>query len=318
MVPIREDGGYASLFDEYQQAFESLVEEGSRRKAPSLQEVTSGNYGDDHLLLKVIDRHTKYSKHNPIQYLALACTKLYKSWNKQQVAPSVEPLLMTMNVRSGDTYRSVWDANDLDELVGDRVTHISPMCQGLNSYQNYVAAAFLASLKLTPQQTAAYDEIIPTYNSDVDRTVNQCIQFLLRCNARDANSDRPCLFLVTDKEIALEVQAQLEDTIELVSPEELDETFRPRQLIEFRQKETEEQRKKRVAAYNNSGKGKARVAQFAAKLGDRKAEYDRIGSAIYRRRTILKADPGNDRVKQEVAELEQRRAALKRERDSCT
>ncbi len=197
-----------------------------------------------------------------------------------------------MNVRLVDVYRSVWDANDLDELIGDRVTHISPMCQGLNSYQNYVAAAFLASLKLIPQQSAAYDEIIPAYNLDVDRTVDQCIQFLLRCNARDANSDRPCLFLVTGKEIALELQMQLEDTVSLVSPEELDKTFRPRHLIEFRQKGTEEQRKQRVAAYNNSSKGKACVAQFAAKLGDRKAKYGRIGSAIYRRRTILKADPG--------------------------
>lgn len=318
VVPIREKGGYDSLFNAYQQAFEDAAEEGSRRKAPSFQAMTSGNFGEDHPLLKIIEHHTKYSKHNPIQYLALACVKLYKSWNKHQVNPSIEPLLMTMNVRSGDTYRSVWDANDLDELVGDRVTHISPMCQGLNSYQNYVAAAFLASLKLTPQQTAAYNEIIPTYDSDVDRTVDQCIQFLLRCNARDANSDRPCLFLVTDKEIALEVQMQLEDTVSLVSPEELDKTFRPCQLIEFRQKETEEQRKQRVAAYNNSSKGKKRVAQFAAKLGERKAEYDRINSAIYRKRRMLKADPGNDRVKQEVAELEQRRAALKRERDSCT
>jgi hypothetical protein len=96
----------------------------------------------------------------------------------------------------------LWEKENLDKLLGDSVIRVPVVSQGLNEWRRYHTAAFLATLKLTPDQINFFKTIIPDYNPDLDRTVDQCIQFLFRSGARVAKSDKPLFFVVSDQRLA--------------------------------------------------------------------------------------------------------------------
>ncbi|WP_289853195.1 hypothetical protein, partial [Enterococcus faecalis] len=89
-----------------------------------------------------------------------------------------EPLLLCINSKdSSDSHSGLWEKENLDKLLGDSVIRVPVVSQGLNEWRRYHTAAFLATLKLTPDQINFFKAIIPDYNPDLDRTVDQCIQF---------------------------------------------------------------------------------------------------------------------------------------------
>ncbi|MDN3079897.1 hypothetical protein, partial [Enterococcus faecium] len=152
----------------------------------------------------------KPSKYSVIRYMSKAATALQSKWLETQ-AMEAEPLLLCINSKdSSDSHSGLWEKENLDKLLGDSVIRVPVVSQGLNEWRRYHTAAFLATLKLTPDQINFFKAIIPDYNPDLDRTVDQCIQFLFRSGARVAKSDKPLFFVVSDQRLAEQVASVLD------------------------------------------------------------------------------------------------------------
>lgn len=83
------------------------------------------------------------------------------------------------------------------EAVGGH--YIKPMAEGLNTYQNIDAAAWLCSIRYSPEVKAEYDDAEEAEESEEWSTLNGCYQFLARTAIRshDLVAD-PITFLVLD------------------------------------------------------------------------------------------------------------------------
>lgn len=302
VVPM---GKYDRFLGEYSEATAGAA-------APSLRaSMASGNE-----LASMIRKKIKgVSELSPVQYMATKSCELYEKWNQSRRCK--HPLLITLNssLTLGDRVSGTFRKEDLDVMLGSRVTHITPMSQGLNVYKEYRGAAFLAAMKLTPQQAALFDEIIPEYDSSLDRTLDLCIQFLMRSNVRDSGSDKSCLFIVSDRTLAVRAIRCLDSKVKLVPPEKILPDLKPHTILKFHEKEDAEVRRQKNKAYHSSERGKRAAARAKAKHAKNNPRYYALTTQISRTRKKMECASKGEvtQLEKKLAQLMAERASLKKE-----
>lgn len=287
----------------------------------------------------IIKRHTKHSKTRPILYAAAKACQIYEAWNASlpKKWKCKKPLLLTTNVtydkRTGRTFD---DEFKITRTLGERITYMPPMQQGINGFMEYQAAAFLATLKLTPAQAALMNYIAPTYDPTLDRTVDVCIQFLLRVNIRQAFDDagnpqaRPCLFIVTDRTLAEGVAKQLGAQsdeqepvrIPIVDPADIVDSWKPATILTFvpdseiSERDEERLKVESTRRQNSSSTKKASKTRYDNSFGERKAEYEKLKKQRTRLLSELKVDPQNTNLKKQIIDRERMIAKIQMWRKS--
>lgn len=258
-----------------------------------------------------------------VQYMSLAAIKLQRAWLSQQRIKR-EPLLMCINTTdygSADndsrTRAELWDQENLDDLLNgkaSRAIRVPVRCQGLNAWKHLRTAAFLATLKMTREQVAFFGALMPDYNADLDRTVEQCIQFVFRSNVRDANSKERCLFIVSDKKLADQVNSVLGSHIKIVKPRTLVPNWEYKTVAMYRRQENPDVIKSRAYEYHQTTEYKSKQRAFDASYNktEYRKEYKRLSRLIDTRRTKLRADPKNDALAAEYQQLLHERDKLRK------
>ncbi|MFL9867122.1 hypothetical protein PQR67_23355 [Paraburkholderia fungorum] len=257
----------------------------------------------------IIRKHAKPSKYRPLVFAAMRAYKVYEAWNASLPIEHrcKTPLLLATNVMyDAKTKRTYDEEFGITRTLGKLITYVPPMQQGINGFMEYQAVAFLATLKLTPSQAALMKHIAPMYDPALDRTIDACIQFLLRVNIRQAFDDegkpqaRPCLFIVTDWTLAEGVARQLGSAregqkaikIRIADPAEIVNGWKPATVLRFvpdaklSKRDTERLEKERATRDNASPATKAAKARYAHSFGDLKSEYERLK----KRRTRLNGE----------------------------
>ncbi|MGF6238277.1 hypothetical protein P3T42_000002 [Paraburkholderia sp. GAS38] len=275
----------------------------------------------------IIRKHAKPLKYRPLLFAAMRACKVYDAWNAS--LPAVhrckKPLLLTTNVMYDAKSKRTYDEEfGITRTLGKLITYVPPMQQGINGFMEYQAAAFLATLKLTPSQAALMKHIAPMYDSGLDRTIDACIQFLLRVNVRQAFDDdgkpqtRPCLFIVTDRELAEGVARQLGSArdgqkaikITIADPAEIVEGWKPATVLTFvpdaklSKRDTERLEKERARRDSASPATKAAKARYAHSFGNLTSEYERLKKRRTRLNSeFLKEPETKSHLKEEISYL---------------
>lgn len=247
-----------------------------------------------------------------VQYLVAASSKIQRAWLADN-GMKKEPMLVCINAREHvSSHQSLYAQERIDELLNKKepkVVRVPVMSQGLNDWASHHTAAFLATVKLSSQQIKFLQQIIPGYDPDLDRTVDQCIQFIFRSSIRKAESASRCLLIVSDRKLAESVNKTLGSPLEILAPSELVDDWRPYGIAVYAGVEEAESKSARNRAYRTSEGGREVYREHDRKRsGDeyRKA-YVRISVAISRMRTKAAADSS---LKPKLDALIAERAAL--------
>ncbi|MFK4442908.1 hypothetical protein ABH944_003017 [Caballeronia udeis] len=206
-------------------------------------------------------------------HMAVQALRLSEEWYRRGGAEP-KPLLYAFNASDlVQRKRSVVEAYNIKNIINRGRNHprgIFPpklTLNGINRYSRLRSAAFLASLALTPTETALFEVIYPDYNCEIDRTVDNCIQFLWRINVRDASSSAPCLFIVSDRKVAEAVNEQLGGILKIVPPQSIVADWKPCKIEIFDAPITQERQRMKDRRYydKNREMHKAKVSLNRAK-----------------------------------------------------
>lgn len=258
----------------------------------------------------------KPSKLSVVQHLALQSSKLQRAWLARMNRPK-EPLLLCVNSKAnhGD-HSSVWLSEQLDKLnVGEeRVQEVPVVNQGLNKWMASNTAAFMATVKMPPDQIRFLKTLLPDYNPDLDRTVDQCIQFIFRSSLRDAKSVANCLLVVSDYKLAEQVNQTLGGHIKLIAPQSLLPKWSQKSIATFRPTESSHAHIARNRKYQQTDKYKTYKKQYNQTRAqtDHGRAYAKLSATINRRSARLKKDPSNQKLMIEVNQLREQRANLRK------
>lgn len=270
-------------------------------------------YGRRDLLLSM-----EPSPRSVVQYMALASLQIQRAWLAKK-GRTIEPLLLCVNSREYATSHSgIWEQEALEQLLngkGNRAIEVPVISQGLNTWRKYTTAAFMATVKLTTDQIEFLSDVIPDYDADVDRTVDQCIQFIFRSSLRIASASSECLVIVSDKQLATKVNETLGLHLRTVRPSEIVANWSPRSIAHFRKKEDSELKTARNRRYKDTQEYKERQRAYQKKLrsSEDQVNYQRLSQALHRRAKKLQSHPGDLAIIAEIVELRRQRALLKRE-----
>jgi hypothetical protein len=168
-----------------------------------------------------------------VRYMVERSLEIQRAWFKNNGLP-VEALLTGINAtfrnRSNPKIiHSLWETEDIESInmltniykpdVDKKIIVELPMVShGINAYENYHSAAFLATMKYNPSETGFLRSSVPSYNPAIDRTIDYALQVLFRCNVRVADSKDPCLLIVTDKAIAEALHKRFQSILPKTEP----------------------------------------------------------------------------------------------------
>jgi hypothetical protein len=204
-----------------------------------------------------------------VQYMVAAASKLQRKWLKTN-RMGHETLLICVNAKeSSSSFRSLFEEERIDELLNkgtvgkDRRVEAAPVVsQGLNTWASYHTAAFLATVKLAPMTIRFLKSIISDYKPELDRTVDQCIQFIFRSSLRNADSNNECLLIVSDSELAQLVNETLGGPIKIVPPSKILKDWKPYAIATYSAVEARESKASRVRRYRKSANGKDSIDRY--------------------------------------------------------
>lgn len=231
-----------------------------------------------------------------VQYLVAASSKIQRYWLDANAMPH-EAMLLCINAKEhSKSHQSLYVQERIDELLNkkrERVIRVPVMSQGLNEWSSHHTAAFLATVKLSAQQIKFLKQIIPGYDPDLDRTVDQCIQFIFRSSIRKAESASRCLLIVSDRKLAESVNKTLGSPLEIIAPEKLVDTWTPYGIAVYSGVEDSESKSVRNREYRSSESGRAVRKEHDRKRAtdEQRKAYVRLSVAITRTRAKLSADP---------------------------
>lgn len=262
------------------------------------------------------------SPYSVVQYLALASSQIQRAWLAHNGFKN-EPLLLCLNTKEYRNSRiTLWKQEQIDELLNSkvnaagklikRVKRVPMISQGMNKWDQHNTAAFMATVKLTPAQIKFLKALLPGYDPDLDRTVDQCIQFVFRSAIRNAEASSCCLLIVSDRKLATQVNRTLGEHLRMVAPSEIVKRWKPRSVAVFRQKEDADVKAARDKKYKSTEQYKEYNREYNRKLTETEygREYRRLSQIIYRREARLKTDPTNSELITEIGDLKFRRSQL--------
>lgn len=90
--------------------------------------------------------------------------------------------------------------------------------RGLNKFKSYNAISVISSYRAHPQLLRWFMKYCPTYNSELDFTIGQTIQVMMRCAIRDTSSKVRCLIVLNSSAIAKMIHSRLEYLPEFITP----------------------------------------------------------------------------------------------------
>jgi hypothetical protein len=263
----------------------------------------------------------KPSKFSVIQYLARASTKLKDAWLEMNNLPW-EPMILCVNNKAIRTDRmDAWEKEELERLLNDneqdidkkRVLQVSVMCQGLNEWMDLNTASFIATTKMSPAEREFLNNLLPDYDPDLDRTVDRCVQFIFRTSIRDAQSDAKCLFVVSDRKLAEQVNVTLGSHMNIVTPQSLlPDTWKYASIAVRQMEQSKEQRSKSIRRYQGAAKYKEYKSEYNKEVRNTTygRAYKRLSQKISRRLAALRENPDDLRAKAELEQLRAERASL--------
>ena len=264
------------------------------------------------------------SKYSVVQYLSGRSVALQKAWLKASGLKH-EPLLLCINARSAASDNSrLWESEGLEDLLNHGITddrkknviEVPVISQGMNTWQHLNTAAFMATVKLSRDQITFLKNLLPDYDPDLDRTVDQCIQFIFRSALRDANSDTKCLLIVSDLKLARQVNDTLGAHMEVREPQDLIPSWERRSIAVHETSVDIEVKRKNDREYQKTAVYKEYRATYDKKrtVTDTGREYANLTATIHRRRQRLLKEPDNKSLIKEIEALTERRAKLKGKR----
>jgi hypothetical protein len=261
------------------------------------------------------------SKFSVLQYLARASSKLKDAWLEMNGLPW-EPMILCVNnkaVRSDKM--DAWKKEELERLLNDdeqdidkkKVLQVSVMCQGLNEWMDLNTASFIATTKLSPAEREFLGNLLPEYDPDLDRTVDRCVQFIFRTSIRDANSSARCLFVVSDRKLAEQVNMTLGSHMNVVTPESiLPDTWKYASIAVRQMEQDKEQRMKSIKKYQGTQRYKEYKYHYNREMRQTTygRQYRKLSQKISRRLAQLRENPDDAVAKAELEQLRAERAAL--------
>ena len=263
----------------------------------------------------------KPSKFSVLQYLARASMRLKDAWLKEHKLP-FEPMILCVNNKAVRTDRmDAWQKEDLEKLLNDderdvdkkKVLQVSVMCQGLNEWMDLNTAAFIATTKMSLEEREFLGHLLPDYDPDLDRTVDRCVQFIFRTSIRDAQSKAKCLFVVSDRKLAEQVNVTLGSHMNIVPPESLlPDTWKYASVAVRQMQQSKEQQQKATRRYQGSSRYKEYKSSYNKELRMTMhgRQYKNLSKKISRRLAALRLNPDDSMAKAELEQLRAERAAL--------
>ncbi len=264
-----------------------------------------------------------------VQYMAAAASKIQRSWLKKRKLEK-ETLLVCVNAKeSASSYRPLYDEERIDELLNKGATgaqrRVEPapvVSQGLNTWASYHTAAFLATVKLSPMTIRFLSGIIQNYKPELDRTVDQCIQFIFRSSLRNANSENRCLLIVSDDQLAELVNKTLGGPLKIVHPSKIVNDWKPYAIATHKESESKESKNTRTRRYRKTAYGKETSKRYeqSRKADPVRKQQNAINTKLTRIRKQLRdgstGPHDRSRLVAEEQRLIEQRNALKAQRAS--
>jgi len=157
------------------------------------------------------------SNSSVVRYMVQRSLDLQKAWfKKNNLAAEALPIGVNASFRSQSNPKvthPLWIKENINgfnkmkkmyepDAKGNIIRKLPMVSHGLNRWKLCHSAAFLATMKYSPNETRFLKSSVPSYDPSIDRTVDYAIQVLFRSNVRMADSKDPCLLIVTDKAIA--------------------------------------------------------------------------------------------------------------------
>ncbi|CAJ9066056.1 Uncharacterised protein [Burkholderia pseudomallei] len=227
------------------------------------------------------DLSSQYDLHGSvIRYMVQSAITLQQQFLRKHNIPSETlPIAITPRFNHGTPKKetTLWEDERLDDFnlnlkfdLPDNRQVLSKLpiaAHGMNKWEHLHSAAFLASMKYNSHEKKFLNRIIPSYDPDIDRTLDYAFQILWRCAVRDADADgEPCIMIVTDREVAERLRARLFEMarqfinlndeaickkfLRIISPQKLLKCFAPASLLAY--SESKESRKERNRRYNKT------------------------------------------------------------------
>lgn len=166
-----------------------------------------------------IEKHP-YMKYSPLQFYAIAATKLANAWHRKRGTTNPLPLLVSCNV--GDSRLTYWnrDIEPILPILGP-VCQVPFGCHGRNEWIGHDVLAFLSTINPSPTTRQLLQQLCPNYDTNLDYVVDQAVQTAMRMSVRDVTSDKPTLLIVTDKTLARAIKSHLGGLPKLIAPTKL-------------------------------------------------------------------------------------------------
>lgn len=253
------------------------------------------------------------SVHSVVKFLCLRARDLQRAWLAHN-GMAAENLLIGVNSKasSGDNI-SLVEKEELDKLEG--LEFLSIASRGINDYKHLNTVAFLATTKMSQREKMFLKALIPEYNSVLDRTVDQCVQFMFRTSVRVAESRSKTLVIVSDKKLAYEVNGLLGEHAAIVSPESIICKWK-RGSIAMLTNFDPEAKAAADKAYQQTAKYKESRKRYDREISTHpyRVEYRNLSQRIARRSKRLKNNPDEAvELKAEIAALLLQRSNLKKD-----
>lgn len=248
---------YAAMFTGRVLHYKAFINKVNRSSEDTLVSVRSSA----HDKLKLI-KSMKPSKYSVVQYLAKASVQIQRAWLEEK-GKKDEPLLMCINAKDKrGSFDSLWVQENLDKVLGSQVVEVPVINHGMNKWSKYNTAAFLATLKLSKEESKFMEILLPEYQASLDTTVDKCIQFIFRSSLRNPKSTKSTLVIVSDEQLATQVRDVLNNHMRLLPPEEIVEDWKYKSIAVARMPEDPEKRAKRQKARNIETRKKANYGEY--------------------------------------------------------
>lgn len=277
-----------------------------------LDEPTMHDYAIRAHLKKLPGLVTKYT---PLQWYVKSAVFISRAWYKMnRKKPLPVPVTVNVGAEGGRNRSMRYWVREVLKVVNEGVDCIEMPMQshGLNQFKHHDTIAFLATLNPHPEVKELFAQICPEYNADLDHTLDQCIQSATRCSLRDTKSKSKPLLIVTDKHLALRVQAQLRGLPKIIPPQKFGLPLKDPTYVLVDEDNAERQRRRRTKlsvqtkerAKRSAPEAKAKLAAWNAYLIANSA-HARAYRKLQARVSQLRKNSNSEEYKQKLAEFEQ-------------
>jgi len=256
------------------------------------------------------------SKLSVIQFLVKAAKKLQSAWLDKSSRPREQLLILINKKASKNSKLDLIEEEGFSEVAADHV--FAPFAnRGLNDWAHLNSAAFLATTKMSAEDAKFMETILPDsdYDPDLDRTVDQCVQFLFRISVRRADANSRTLFVMSDRKLLGKVNAMFNGYINTVEPDSLISSWRAPTILTLNNSSTE-RKKTAVREYQKGDRYREYKASFDktySQTENRKRDQ-RLNSRLRYIRSKLAFSPDNPELLLRERELLAERARNKKTR----